>query len=54
MLDIKISSRSLWFYTVNDVMKLLDKVGISIDHSDSEITGITGLSGVTIYGRFRD
>ncbi len=53
-LDIKVDSGSLWFHTIDDVMSVLDKVDVSVDRSRSKSTSPTRLSGITIYGKFRD
>ncbi|GEM_PF-3755745 len=51
--DVKVNNRTLWFFAPGSVEELLDKVGISVMKTSSEEVGINGLSGLTIYGKFR-
>ena len=49
----KTNTRSLWFFPLEELNKLLRDKNIEVENEVREDTGINNLEGVTIYGKFK-
>jgi len=49
----KTNHRSLWFVSYNAFQEIIGENNIIVDQKNEEPTGIKGLKGVTIYGKFK-